>query len=242
MENNTPEQKIEGYEETAKSCETHCSDCPYEDWYACHGMTQTHEPMDNTEDKKPLTLQEQAENRAIIFYPDTHTEKYTSDGPHKILSSKWQRNMEEIELFRRCFVSGFKDASQQNEALQAKTEADKIYIDTLHGQIGDLKSEKEALQAEIEHYKKLWKQDNEALKSEVERLKEEIKYKVFDYKHAKGQLEKISADYESEAKTDKARITQLEEALRECIMYCHDDTAIERFKKALSQNNQLEKI
>jgi uncharacterized small protein (DUF1192 family) len=150
MENNTPEQKIEGYEETAKSCETHCSDCPYEDWYACHGMTQTHEPMDNTEDKKPLTLQEQAENRAIIFYPDTHTEKYTSDGPHKILSSKWQRNMEEIELFRRCFVSGFKDAPQQTEALQAKTEADKIYIDTLHGRI-------------------------EALKSEVERLKEDNK-------------------------------------------------------------------
>jgi chromosome segregation ATPase len=212
--------------------------------------------MDNTEDKKPLTGDQILKTIGYDNDGITSTERWIAVEVYNHASQQTEQlqrviKQEEIKLNavlqrekenNRVSMEYTKSLESEKEALQAKNEADKIYIDTLHGQIGDLKSEKEALQAEIEHYKKLWKQDNEALKSEVERLKEEIKYKVFDYKHAKGQLEKISADYESEAKTDKARITQLEEALRECIMYCHDDTAIERFKKALSQNNQLEKI
>jgi hypothetical protein len=116
--------------EDKKLCESHCSDCPFEDWYACHGMTQTPEPpMDNKE--KPLT-------DFLKFHSGYYGESVDNIKQIKYIAFTGD------ELFEYVTTH----ASQQNEALQAKTEADKIYIDTLHGQIGDLKSEKEALQAE----------------------------------------------------------------------------------------------
>jgi hypothetical protein len=74
-------------------------------------------------------------------------------------------------------------------------------------------------------------QQTEALQAEIEQMHKEC-YGWAD----------IVGNQDKKILEKDAQISQLEEALMECIMYCHDDTATERFKKALSQNNQPEKI
>jgi hypothetical protein len=170
--------------------------------------------MDNKE--KPLTLQDQLD--AI--------EKILNNNFQDLLNESLEDRLtsEEIEA---AIQSVFEYASQQTEALQAEIDARRMQVTCLED-------------------------DNEALKNEVERLKEENKRmntfntgQVLAREELKGTVKtfrELNETLSEDLRGKNGRITQLEEALRECIMYCHDDTAIERFKKALSQNNQLEKI
>jgi chromosome segregation ATPase len=60
--------------------------------------------------------------------------------------NKWLND--ELDIYGRKIT----ELESEKEALQANTEADKIYIDTLHGRIGDLQAEVERLKIEASKY------------------------------------------------------------------------------------------
>jgi chromosome segregation ATPase len=166
--------------------------------------------MDNTEDKKPLTLQKW---RVI---PDTKERSFmvTSSNLEDFILTDPKKARELCELLN-ALQRKFKEEHDQSEANeQCWTEAASAY-----------KEQRERNKELSTHIK--------SLESEVERLKEENKrMNTFNT----GQV-LAREELKQKVKSLESKNAQLVEALRECIMYCHDDTATERFKKALSQNN-----
>jgi len=117
-----------------------------------------------------------AEQEAIIFFPDTHTEKYIYDGPHQKVNPKWSREMENIEANRFCFIDGYNKAIKESQStinqLREENERLKRQLESKYEELVNKVTTIQELQAENERLKK------EALEREeyIGELREAVYY------------------------------------------------------------------